>query len=71
MLDRLYVRLNLPHIAELQNAGSSVENVAVELNRRGLTVMNRMPWDPQCVTAVVKRHEKIRASDLLHLGCSR
>jgi hypothetical protein len=68
MLDRLYVRLNLPHIAELQNAGSSVENVAVELNRRGLTAMNRMPWDAECVTVVIKRKGQIRVSALYRLG---
>jgi hypothetical protein len=60
-VERLYIHLNSGAIAALQADGKSAEEIAVELNRRGLSGMNAAPWTAREVIGVVHR-----AQDILH-----
>ena len=64
-VERLYIHCHLPTIAELQNAGLSAHEIAIELNKRKGAAMNGDPWDAQGVIFVVVRNEQIRRTDLI------
>jgi hypothetical protein len=64
-VERLYIHCHLPKIAELQNAGLSAHEIAIELNKRKGAAMNGDPWDAQGVIFVVVRNEQIRRTDLI------
>ncbi len=64
-VERLFVHIYLPPIAELQNTGLSAHGIAAELNRRGSTTTNGDAWDAQRVIYVVRRDEMIRREDVI------
>ena len=65
-LDRLYVHICLPRIAELQTTGLSAQRIAAEMNRRGGKATNGDAWDAQRVTYVIRRDEMICREDAIH-----
>jgi len=64
-VERLYIHLHLPTITELQNAGLSAHEIAVEMNARKRVAINGNAWDTEQVIGVVKRDELIRRADLI------
>src|SRR5271167_1990963 len=64
-LDRLFVHIYVPPIAKLQNTGLSAQGIAAELNRRGSTTTNGLPWDARRVIGVMERDRSIRREDAI------
>ena len=53
-VQRLFLHSRAPAIIELQEAGRSFSEIAAELERRGLSNVNRDPWTAQGLDGVVR-----------------
>ena len=62
-VDRMYVHLHFTKIAQMQDGGLSIREIARELNRHGSAAMNGLPWDAQNIASVLMRNEQIRRAD--------